>query len=206
MKQRIELVAKKMEIRLSEKELFWIEVGIKWICVLMVFVLYSVGLWTISENRVEKRAAAEYKVQLQNYISERDAEDARKAAMPLSLQEQIDLEANSLAKVLYGVKDNSTDDLRTYCWCVFNRVDNPNPIFGSTLDEVINQPNQWMRYSADNDVLSKLKEIAKEELTVWHEGTGRPCSNEYVYMDWTSNDIILRTDFVATRSTRYWRY
>ena len=77
MKQRIELMAKKMEIRLSEKELFWIEVGIKWICVLMVFVLYSVGLWTISENRAEKRAAAEYKIQLQNYISERDAEDAR---------------------------------------------------------------------------------------------------------------------------------
>lgn len=189
---------------LSDGVIWWIEVAIKWICILMVFIVYSLTLWSISAHRAEKRAAADYRIQLNNYIMERDAQDAARTAMPLSLQEQIEIEANSLAKVLYGVKDNSSDDLRTYCWCVFNRIDNPQ--FGRSLDEVIDQPNQWMRYSPNNDVLQKLKQIAIEELTIWHQGTSRPCSNEYVYMDWSPNDLVLRNDFVAKRTTKYWRY
>jgi hypothetical protein len=131
----------------------------------------------------------------------------REAALNASnngFEEMIDQEANLLAKVLYGVKDNSSDDLRTYCWCVFNRVDNPT--FANALDEVISQPNQWMRYNENNDILAKLKQIAREELLVWHDRASRPCSSEFVYMDWTPNDIVLRNDFVAQRSTRYWRY
>lgn len=192
------------KVDLSDEVRFWLEVGIKWICVLMVFVVYSIALWTISESRTEKRLEAQYKQEMQNYISERDAQDAARTAMPLSLQEQIEIEANKLAKVLYGVRDNSTDDLRTYCWCVLNRVDNPN--FADTLEEVINQPNQWMRYDTSNYILEKLKQIAIEELTIWHDGTSRPCTDEYVYMDWSANDIVLRTDFVPIRSTKYWRY
>ena len=191
------------KLNLPDAVRYWLEVGIKWVCVLIVFATYSIAIWTIAEHQAEKKASAAYQIELQNYILERDAQDAARTAMPVSLQEQINIEANKLAKVLYGVKDNSTDDLRTYCWCVFNRVDNPN--FANNLDDVIDQPNQWMRYSSDNYILQKLKDIAVEELTEWHSRV-RPCSDEYVYMDWSAKEIVLRTDFVATKNTRYWRY
>ena len=208
MKQRIELTAKSLGWQLTSKQVFWIEMTVKWICVLMVFVLYSFGIGIVGERRGEKKAELKYQIKLQNYILEQEHIQAeREAALNASnngFEEMIDQEANLLAKVLYGVKDNSSDDLRTYCWCVFNRVD--NPAFANTLDEVISQPNQWMRYNENNDILAKLKQIAREELLVWHDRASRPCSSEYVYMDWTPNDIVLRNDFVAQRSTRYWRY
>ena len=208
MKQRIELTAKSFGLDLTAKQIFMIEMGVKWLCVLMVFVLYSLGLGIIGERRGEKRAEAKYEIKLQNYILEQEHIQAEKEAAlnatNSAFEEMIDREANLLAKVLYGVKDNSTDDLRTYCWCVFNRVDNLQ--FANTLEEVISQPNQWMRYNENNEVLLKIKQVAREELLVWHDRTSRPCSSDYIYMDWTPNDIVLRTDFVASRSTRYWRY
>jgi len=208
MKQRIELTAKSFGLDLTAKQIFMIEMGVKWLCVLMIFVLYSLGLGIVGERRGEKRAEAKYEIKLQNYILEQEHIQAEKEAAlnatNSAFEEMIDREANLLAKVLYGVKDNSTDDLRTYCWCVFNRVDNLQ--FANTLEEVISQPNQWMRYNENNEVLLKIKQVAREELLVWHDRASRPCSSDYIYMDWTPNDIVLRTDFVATRSTRYWRY
>lgn len=208
MKQRIELTAKSFGLDLTAKQIFMIEMGVKWLCVLMIFVLYSLGLGIVGERRGEKRAEAKYEIKLQNYILEQEHIQAEKEtalnATNSAFEEMIDREANLLAKVLYGVKDNSTDDLRTYCWCVFNRVDNLQ--FANTLEEVISQPNQWMRYNENNEVLLKIKQVAREELLVWHDRASRPCSSDYIYMDWTPNDIVLRTDFVATRSTRYWRY
>ena len=208
MKQRIELTAKSFGWELTSKQVFWIEMCVKWLCVLMVFVLYSFGIALIGERKGEKKAEFKYEVKLQNYVLEQEHAQAEKEAAlnatNSAFEEMIDREANLLAKVLYGVKDNSTDDLRTYCWCVFNRVDNTQ--FANTLEEVISQPNQWMRYNENNEILLKIKQVAREELLVWHDRASRPCSKDYIYMDWTPNDIVLRTDFVATRSTKYWRY
>lgn len=115
----------------------------------------------------------------------------------------LDSEADMLARVLYGVKDNSTDDLRTYCWCVLNRVDNRN--YPATLSEVISQPGQWMRYSDDNPVVENLYRIAREELDRWHSQR-RPVSNEFVFMNWTEKEIVLRDNFRDGSGTHYWRW
>lgn len=117
---------------------------------------------------------------------------------------QLNSEAELLARVLYGVKDNDTDDLRTYCWCVFNRVDNPN--FPNTIEDVISQPNQWMRYNPDNPIVEDLYRIAKEELDKWHTDSHRPVSCDYVFMSWSHDDICLRDNFNNGKTTRYWRY
>lgn len=117
---------------------------------------------------------------------------------------QLNEDAEALARVLYGVRDNDTDDLRTYCWCVFNRVD--NPAFPNSIQDVIDQPNQWMRYDSSNPILDSLYEIAREEISAWRSGGHRPVSNAYVFMSWTSNDICLRNEYKETATTRYWRY
>ena len=168
---------------------------------LFVLVLIIAGL--VIARAAFCKAEKQFNERLEAYKAQVQAEAEAMASMPPSEQETRQREAEALARVLYGVKDNSTDDLRTLCWCVLNRVDNPR--YPSTLEEVINQPEQWMRYSPENPVLESLYSIAYEELNAWHGGSHRPCSDEYVFMGWSAQEIVLRSDFNASSGTRYWR-
>ena len=154
-----------------------------------------------------QKALETYAVWFEEYKIEQ-AEAAEKAAREAVETDpyviQLNAEAEALSRVLYGVKDNSTDDLKTYCWCVFNRVDNPN--YPSTLEDVIAQPSQWMRYDPTNPILENLYQIAREQLDEWHTNTHRPVSSEYVFMNWSKNDICLRDNFYEGSGTHYWRF
>jgi len=114
-------------------------------------------------------------------------------------------EAEAVARVLYGIRDNKEQDLRTYAWCIFNRVDNPSSEFDSTLEEVIAKPEQWMFYDPDSPVTDDLYRIALEEVTRWHEGE-RPVSYDFVYAEWSRDDVVLRDNWEYTDGTNTWRY
>lgn len=118
--------------------------------------------------------------------------------------EQIELEAEYIAKVLYGTAINHADsDKRAVVWCILNRVENhahPN-----TVAEVCEQPKQWMGYSNSNPVLTELYDLALEELKVWYSGGHRPMNNSYIYLTWSSKEILLRDTFEENRNTNYWR-
>ena len=116
----------------------------------------------------------------------------------------IELEAEYIAKVIYGMARNHADsDKRAVIWCILNRVEHyshPN-----TIAEVCEQPKQWMGYSNENPVIADDYELALNELKTWYNGGHRPLSNEYVYLTWSSKEIILRDTFAENRSTNYWR-
>lgn len=118
--------------------------------------------------------------------------------------EQIELEAEYIAKVLYGTAINHAEsDKRAVVWCILNRVEHyshPN-----TIAEVCKQPKQWMGYSDSNPVLDELYDLALEELKTWYSGGHRPMSNEYIYLSWSSKEILLRDTFEENRNTNYWR-
>lgn len=118
--------------------------------------------------------------------------------------DQIELEAEYIAKVFYGVdRDHAESDLRGVAWCIFNRVEHfahPNTVIG-----VCEQPKQWIGYSSDNPVLTDHYELALEELKIWHSGGHRPMSNKYIYLTWSSKEILLRDTFEENRNTNYWR-
>lgn len=118
--------------------------------------------------------------------------------------EQIELEAEYIAKVLYGTAINHADsDKRAVVWCILNRVEHyshPN-----TIAEVCEQPKQWMGYSSNNPVLTELYDLALAELKTWYSGDHRPMSNEYIYLTWSSREILLRDTFEENRNTNYWR-
>lgn len=118
--------------------------------------------------------------------------------------EQIELEAEYIAKVLYGTAINHADsDKRAVVWCILNRVEHyshPN-----TIAEVCEQPKQWMGYSNSNPVLTENYDLALEELKTWYSGGHRPMTNEYIYLSWSSKEIILRNTFEENKNTRYWR-
>ena len=178
---------------------WWICLAAKYFLVVLLLVLAGLIIARVSFCKAEKQ----FNARLEAYKAQVQAEAEAIASMPPSELEIRQQEAEALARVLYGVKDNSTDDLRTLCWCVINRVDNSR--YPATLDEVINQPDQWMRYSPENPVLESLYQIAYEELDAWHSGSHRPCSDEYVFMGWTAKEIVLRNEFNTNQSTRYWR-
>ena len=169
-----------------------------------ILAALTLTAYTLCVERVaQKRALEIYAGWMEDYRVERMAIDqANEETDPYTLQ--LNAEATILARVLYGVKDNDTDDLKTYCWCVFNRVD--NPAFPDTIEAVASQPQQWMRYDEDSPVLENLYQLAREQIDAWHTGERRPVGFEYVFMNWTPSDIVLRDDFKAGPTTRYWRW
>lgn len=190
------------KIKADERSMRVIRFGLRYALACLVIALYTIVVYRVAY----KNALKTYEGWLDDYKAQQiaQAEEATRNAPVDPYEAQLDAEAELLARVLYGVKDNKTDDLKTYCWCVFNRVD--NPAFPATLEEVIEQPNQWMRYGADNPAVENLYQIAREQLDAWHTGSRRPCSNEYVYMNWSANDICLRDKWIEGSGCRYWRW
>ena len=118
--------------------------------------------------------------------------------------EQIEREAEYIAKVIYGTARNHADsDKKAVVWCILNRVEHyshPN-----TVAEVCEQPKQWMGYDSSNPVLTENYDLALAELKIWYSGGHRPMSNEYIYLSWSSKEIILRNTFEENKNTHYWR-
>lgn len=117
---------------------------------------------------------------------------------------QIELEAEYIAKVIYGTARNHAEsDKKAVIWCILNRVEHyahPDTVAG-----VCEQPKQWMGYSDDNPVLTENYDLALEELKIWYSGDHRPIDNRYIYLSWSSKEILLRDAFEENRSTNYWR-
>lgn len=111
-------------------------------------------------------------------------------------------EAEAVARVLYGIRDNSLRDQRTYVWCIFNRVDNPSREFANTLTEVIGKPDQWMFYSESNPVLEIQYQLALTEVIIWHEGH-RPVSCDWVFAVWSGDKIYLTKEIGGAE---HWQY
>ena len=119
--------------------------------------------------------------------------------------EQIELEAEWIARVMYGMyrPEHKDSDLRAIVWCILNRVD--NKAYPSEVQAVCQQKSQWMGYSDDNPVIAKMYDIALAELKKWHGDAVRPMSADYVYLTWSSKEILLRDTFAENRNTNYWR-
>lgn len=117
---------------------------------------------------------------------------------------QIEREAEYIAKVIYGTARNHADsDKKAVIWCILNRVEHYS--HPDTVAEVCEQPKQWMGYSSDNPVLTDLYDLALTELKIWHNDGHRPMSNDYIYLSWSSKEILLRDTFEENKSTNYWR-
>lgn len=118
-------------------------------------------------------------------------------------EEQMKAEAEYIAKMLYGTAlKHSERSQRTAVWCVLNRVDTTG--FPNTIQGVCQQEYQWIGYSDDNPVLESLYEIAYKELETWYNSY-RPVTADYVYMSWSSDNIVLRDTYKTTKATQYWQ-
>ena len=118
--------------------------------------------------------------------------------------DQIEKEAEYIAKVIYGMDRNHADsDRKAIVWCILNRVEHHS--HPDTVIDVCEQAKQWMGYSPDNPVLTEHYELALAELKIWYSGGHRPMSNKYIYLTWSSKEILLRDTFEENKKTNYWR-
>lgn len=117
---------------------------------------------------------------------------------------QIEREAEYIAKVIYGTARNHSDsDKKAVVWCILNRVEHYS--HPDTVVEVCEQPKQWMGYSNNNPVLTENYDLALAELKTWYNDGHRPMSNDYIYLSWSSKEILLRDTFEENKNTNYWR-
>ena len=180
-----------------------------WLVLLVLVSMVSRGCQYVRDKE-------DFEIQKAELVAEHDAviermEEERIEAIAavraeyteLSPEEVIEQEAKYIAKVLYGTaRNNSERDQRTVVWCILNRVDTAG--YPNTVQGVCEQASQWMGYDNDNPVLNNLLEVAKTELTKWHNGD-RPVLPDYVYMSWSSKEVTLRDTYEKTNNTRYWQ-
>lgn len=162
-----------------------------------------------TEQVVTDRLTHEWRANMQAYVDEQEQQRIASNLLTgeASLQAAIDAEAEPLARFINGymTKGNATQErAKTAAWCVVVRVDNPS--YPSTVQAVIEQERQWQFYDANARVRQSDLDLAKEVLNMWHQGRyPNGLTNEFVYMEWTPTDIVLRNTWEKNSKTGYWR-
>lgn len=154
----------------------------------------------------EKRAAEYHANMMELRVLQKTQEvtEARRAETENLIATSHRHEAEAVARVLYGTAlHNSEEGQRAVVWCIINRVE--SSLFPDSVMEVCQQNSQWMGYSDDNPVLQSLYDLADEELTGWRNNGYRTISPDYLFLSWSSDEIVLRTTFEETPRTHYWR-
>ena len=106
--------------------------------------------------------------------------------------EMMEEDAKTLAKVLYPMRDNKVNGLRSAVWCVLNRVDSRN--YADDIYAVCSKDQAFMGWSDDNPVLDNLYQIALKEVQVWKSGV-RPMDTGFVFLNWTPREIVIFDSF-----------
>lgn len=172
-----------------------------------IAITFIVSLNVVS-NSARERTIEEMETEFSARLDQERAriEEELKAEYGFDLIDQqkdaIELEAETIAKLLYPMQYNTDKGLRSACWCVFNRADSEG--YPGSVESVCTQKDQWMGWSEDNPVIDRLYRIAKQELEVWHKETRRPMSTEYVFLEWNSKSITLRTKFEGGYGNHVW--
>ena len=159
-----------------------------------------------TEAEVTDRLNHEWRGRMQSYLDEQ--EQQRMASSLLtgeeSRQAAMDAEADAIARLLYGYRNNSLRDRKTLIWCVLMRTD--NGAYPNTVEAVVDQEQQWMFYQSNNPVRQDDRDLALEQLQAWHEGRyPSGLATDYVYAEWTQSDIVLRNTWEKNSRTGYWR-
>ena len=181
----------------------------------IVFKLFMIPLYLLAmlvmclivKHNTTVRLEADFKQQLTAVRIQTEQETADRIRQELGYYEAqseagiMDQEAEDIAKVLYGMQYNSEEGLKSAVWCILNRVD--NKLYPDTVQGVCEQDGQWVGYYGTNPVLVRLKDLALEQLRVWHSGV-RPMGSNFVYLEWSSKEITLRDNYGNSGVVHKW--
>lgn len=124
-----------------------------------------------------------------------------------SKQAAIATNASHLARVGQGVinsyKGADIEDAKKVMLCVVCRVLSGGEFAGVTnIADAAQAEGQWWGYA---DAYTKdIYEAAKEIATIYENGDAMPCPVDMVYASWNGHEIMLRNQWKADYSARYW--
>lgn len=124
-----------------------------------------------------------------------------------SKQAAIATNASHLARVGQGVinsyKGADIEDAKKVMLCVVCRVLSGGEFAGVTnIADAAQAKDQWWGYA---DAYTKdIYEAAKEIATIYENGDAMPCPVDMVYASWNGHEIMLRDQWKADYSARYW--
>ena len=177
---------------------------------LILYILICVLLCLVSAARQSHKDRLKYEAQMENLrieLTEKYESEIFEIRRDYELGNEtpeMHKEAEYICKVIYGTaRNHSIDGQKAVVWCILNRVEHPS--YPNSIEEVCEQSQQWMGYSYDNPVLNDTFEMVLEELKSWYDNGHRPMSKDYIYLSWSSNEIVLRDTFEEKSTTHYWR-
>ena len=175
--------------RISETRLFR-NYGIAIIAILAL-IIWTVVIWIISGNisaaKTKKALTAQYDAEYEEKMQAFRDEliEINTPTEDQYLQRQIRMEADLIAKVIGTM--NTKQMKLSMLWNILMRVD--SPYYPNTVEEVVNQPQQWMFYDEKNPIRDDDVKLAIEQLRLWHEGRyPAGLSSTFVYGEWSEHD------------------
>lgn len=200
------------------KQYPWYPILMNWVMVILIVVLIGAIFVSATQAKAERRAEELAAEAMAQYQAEQLAKEQEYQTALLAEQnsEKTKREADTIlmAKLFAGI-DNFVEkygygerDLRTYGECVINRVLNTRNEFRnlSTIAEVIMQPNQWIGFSENNQVVDKYYKIASEVVNSYYDNAVRPCTSDYCWAELNSNGIYLKNEYNDGKYVSTWRY
>ena len=174
----------------------------------ILFILFCAFFYAFGYVNGQKAQKANDDIALEAIVQEAEnrynnmvAEYEARINTPIE-EDTYNAEAEYIAKLLYGqARYNSPEAQKAIAWLIINRVE--SPYYPNSIQEVVEQPSQWMGYNDNNIIEDRLYEVALTAVNDWHNGAHRPFSADFLYMVWTSDEITLRTTFEETRGTQY---
>lgn len=148
------------------------------------------------------RYESEYGQKIQQFYDEQEAAKVAENEALMSARAQMEREADALARLIGTM--NTKRMKQTMIWNVLVRVDNPS--YPGSVEEVIGQPKQWMFYDESNPIREDDRQLALEQLKIWHDGRyPAGLDKAFVFGEWSENDYVLRNTWDKSSSTLYWR-
>lgn len=169
-------------------------------------VLLSAGVEARTETRVRQEMAVEYASQLERYKQElREQEQAQyfksgEASREAFVNQEIDA-ATQL------IQEEPNETMRgTKLGVAIARLMSGN--YGSTLREVVEQPDQWMNYHSDTKITQEVRAFAEKIVRDYYENGVVPdgLTKDIQWLTWTPGDYLARNNWNASAATVTWRW
>lgn len=183
----------------------WLPTVIAVLLIVGVITAWTVVWCLITKYNTTLKLREEYEMELQAYINSLNyiPEDTKK-------MNEIDELANYIDELIAGYSMNSninTEGCYAIGWCFISRFMTKG-FFGSTPEEILNAPNQWQWYKADNPVREQDRVIARAIATAYIE---RNFPNDFTtdlnYAELkTDGSVVLRNELIISSNTKLWRY
>lgn len=185
----------------------------------VTLVLYTVSVYLIVSTIVRhnttvivtEQVTAELRASFQQYLDEQEAEAnrARFLSGEASRQAAISTDAVLLAKLGQGVMNTyqgaDLDDAKKVMLCAVCRAYSGGEFAKiKCIADAVNQPDQWWGYDESMSYTEDLYNVGLEVAGIYHNGSAMPCASDLVYAGWNGTEIVLRNQWEANASARYY--